>query len=531
MKRFSLNIYTSYSSRTLITILFTLLILTNSTVFSKSYFISSTGSDANDGTINSPFLTISFAITKAVAGDTLFIRGGTYKLNTTIRIQKSGTADARLYLFGYQDERALLDFSSMAFSSSNRGINLSANYWHIKGLDIKGAGDNGMIISGGSNNIIEFCSFFENRDTGLQLASGASNNNIINCDSYFNADPNHGNADGFAPKLDVGTNNYFYGCRAWQNSDDGWDGYMRGANDVSTIIENSWCFSNGYLKSGSPSSGNGNGFKMGGSDDKMLMHNMTLKNCLAFDNRVKGYDQNNNRGSMIIHNSSAYRNGTNFSIMLAPNTGKVVSIINNAVIGFGVALGTFAEQKTNSWMMVPAVTESDFESIDTTGVRGPRKPDGSLPDLKFLKLSAGSRLIDAGTDVGLPFTGQAPDLGAFEYQAPTNIIEKEKLPTAFSLLQNYPNPFNPETTISYELSSVSNVTLKIFDIVGNEIATLVNSTQQAGIYNVKFSINSSGSHSTLTRQLRANSSLSSAVYFYKLQVDNHTLVKKMILMK
>jgi hypothetical protein len=503
--------------------------LTSSVVFSKSYFISSTGSDANEGTINSPFLTIPFAITKVVAGDTIFIRGGVYILNTTIRIQKSGTADARLYLFGYQNERALLDFSSMSFSSSNRGINLSASYWHIKGLDIKGAGDNGMIISGGSNNIIEFCSFYENRDTGLQLAGGASNNQIINCDSYFNADPSHGNADGFAPKLDVGSNNYFYGCRAWQNSDDGWDGYMRGANDVSTIIENSWCFSNGYLKSGSPSSGNGNGFKMGGSDDKLLMHNMTLKNCLAFDNRVKGYDQNNNRGSMIIHNSSAYRNGTNFSITLAPNPGKVVSLINNAVVGFGVALGTFAEQKTNSWSMIPAVSENDFESIDTTGVRGQRKADGSLPDLKFLKLSANSKLIDAGTDVGLPYVGLAPDLGAFEYQGITNINEEEKLPTEFALYQNYPNPFNPETVISYTLSSVSTVSLKVYDILGNEVSTLVNQEQQSVIYNVKFTINSLLSP-VLGGQARS-STLSTGVYFYRLQAGNFVQTKKMIVLK
>ncbi|MDP3444714.1 MAG: hypothetical protein Q8T08_17800, partial [Ignavibacteria bacterium] len=124
MKRFSINISNFSSIRTLVNFLFAILMLTSSVVFSKSYFISSTGSDANEGTINSPFLTIPFAITKVVAGDTIFIRGGVYTLNTTIRIQKSGTADARLYLFGYQNERALLDFSSMSFSSSNRGINL-----------------------------------------------------------------------------------------------------------------------------------------------------------------------------------------------------------------------------------------------------------------------------------------------------------------------------------------------------------------------------------------------------------------------
>ena len=110
----------------------------------------------------------------------------------------------------------------------------------------------------------------------------------INCDSYYNADPSNGNADGFAPKLDVGSGNYFYGCRAWQNSDDGYDGYLRGTNNVNTTLVNCWAFKNGYLKDGSASSGNGNGFKMGGSDDKTLNHNFTIENCLSFQNRVKG---------------------------------------------------------------------------------------------------------------------------------------------------------------------------------------------------------------------------------------------------
>jgi hypothetical protein len=72
--------------------------------------------------------------------------------------------------------------------------------------------------------------------------------------------------------LTVGSGNYFYGCRAWKNCDDGWDGYMRGADDPSTTIENCWAFRNGYLEDGSDpgTQTNGNGFKMGGSDDKTL---------------------------------------------------------------------------------------------------------------------------------------------------------------------------------------------------------------------------------------------------------------------
>ena len=88
---------------------------------------------------------------------------------------------------------------------------------------------------------------------------------------------------------------------------------------------------------------------------------------------------------------------------------------------------------------------------------------------------------------------------------PNGIVAvKEKAPVAssFQLLQNYPNPFNPSTTIRYQLSGVGHVTLKVYDILGREVATLVNETQNPGEYIVKFDGNkfASGYISTDCRQ-------------------------------
>jgi hypothetical protein len=387
-------------------------------------FVSTTGSDTNAGTYTQPFVTISKAISKAQSGDTIFVRGGRYTLNTTIGISMSGTSGQRSCLFAYRSERPLLDFSGMAITSSNRGIQLSGSYWYIKGFDIFGAGDNGMNISG-SNNIVEFCALHENHDSGLQLGGGASYNQIINCDSYYNADPSQGNADGFAPKLDVGTGNYFYGCRSWQNSDDGYDGYLRPSNNITTTYENCWAFMNGYLKNWTVGTGNGNGFKTGGSDDKTLMHNVVLKNCLSFDNLVKGFDENNNRGSMTLYNCTAFRNNPNFGMPGPINTdsGKVMTLINCidcSSRSSSVVMST-AVQTTNSWQGF-SVTAGDFAAsggVDTAGVRGPRNADGSLPALNFMHLTTESNLVNHGTNVGLPFTGPHPDLGCYE----TNVTD------------------------------------------------------------------------------------------------------------
>ena len=74
------------------------------------------------------------------------------------------------------------------------------------------------------------------------------------------------------------------------------------------------------------------------------------------------------------------------------------------------------------------MTGEDLSTIP--GILGPRKADGSLPDVDFLKLKEGSRAIDKGEDVGFPFAGDAPDLGAFEYGLQTTYITKRRAPSA-----------------------------------------------------------------------------------------------------
>jgi hypothetical protein len=173
---------------------------------SNNRYVATNGLDTNPGTITLPYKTITKAVSVIAAGDTIFVRSGTHIYSSTITISQIGSGTGKYYLFAYPGERPLLDFSSESMGS--RGVSLTGSYWHIKGLDIKGAGDNGIYISG-ANNFIELCVLHENRDSGLQLSGGASNNQIINCDSYFNADPtDYGDADGFAVKMDVGSGNY-----------------------------------------------------------------------------------------------------------------------------------------------------------------------------------------------------------------------------------------------------------------------------------------------------------------------------------
>jgi hypothetical protein len=99
------------------------------------------------------------------------------------------------------------------------------------------------------------------------------------------------------------------------------------------------------------------------------------------------------------------------------------------------------------------------------------------------------------------------------------------VPNSFKLFQNYPNPFNPTTKIKFTIPVGTrdrvSVQLKVYDVLGNEITTLVNEEKQPGTYEVEF--NSVGTSRDL--------SLPSGIYFYRLKVDNYIETKKMILLK
>jgi hypothetical protein len=100
-------------------------------------------------------------------------------------------------------------------------------------------------------------------------------------------------------------------------------------------------------------------------------------------------------------------------------------------------------------------------------------------------------------------------------QSGTDVKVGNELPQSFGMEQNYPNPFNPSTTISYQLPIQSHVTLKIFDLLGREVATLVNGMEAASYKSVTFDAHS----------------LSSGVYYYRLQAGNYIEVKKLLLIR
>ncbi|GAA3092602.1 hypothetical protein [Nonomuraea salmonea] len=185
---------------------------------------------------------------------------------------------------------------------------MNGSYWHIYGIVVERAGDNGIFV-GGSGNILERTVTRYNRDTGLQLSRIASdtprdrwpsNNLVLTALSHDNADSDGEDADGFAAKLTVGSGNVFRYAVARNNIDDGWDLYTK--SDTGAIgpvtIEDSLAYDNGTLSDGSQA-GNGdrNGYKLGGEDIKV---DHVVRRSIAYRNGKHGFTYNRNPGTMTI---------------------------------------------------------------------------------------------------------------------------------------------------------------------------------------------------------------------------------------
>ncbi|MGC3979264.1 MAG: hypothetical protein QM751_14155 [Paludibacteraceae bacterium] len=168
------------------------------------------------------------------AGDTVYMRGGTYRYNATVFLSGTGNELEEYCIFNYPGEKPVLNFYDIFSSYANlnstargeaRGFKITGNYYYLKGLEICQAPDNGIKIEG-SHNTCELLVLHHNGDGGIQigLAKGSSDaadkvcwNLVKNCDAFRNLDWGTGyeNADGFSCKLSPGANNRFAGCRAW----------------------------------------------------------------------------------------------------------------------------------------------------------------------------------------------------------------------------------------------------------------------------------------------------------------------------
>jgi len=459
-------------------VLILLLLFINSMVSAKTFYVSPTGSDANPGTLAQPWKTWHYAFNHTPSGDTCYFRGGTYKPYSTkigaslYSPNNNGTRNNPTCFFNYPGEIPELDCQNVYNMNNQIGIGIAdAENFHFKGLTVKNVRQiqtqlwaYGWLIwnygntqgSAPNNIIFENCNAY-NIGGNAFASFGSDSLYFINCDSYIvadslsTADPG-GQGSGFTiydgSYTDAPNKSYFYfhGCRAWQCSDQGFQIATSGL----VVFDSCWAIHNGDMPFHGNNEPKGSGWKFWYNQPSWIDIRKTqviMRNCIAAFNELFGINWTSAPATTPkprahIYNNFVYNNGLDVGKSTSfgngfndrPSTDTTgqwdrwyknnLSYNNMGTPSWGpdgdFITGIGNESNNKFDITTSTISDNDFLSLDTTGLCGPRQPDGSLPFTTFGHLASTSECVDAGTDVGLKYVGSAPDIGWHESPTVSN---------------------------------------------------------------------------------------------------------------
>ena len=441
----------------------------------RTLYVAPAGEDGEypaRGTVKRPFATLPHAFAEAAAGDRILLRGGVYGFDGAaagwLLAGHDGEPGRPIVVENHPGEFPVIDGAAMRPPTeryqawpgpkSAGGFPLAvydASHLVLRGLTVRNGPMGGCLVDGVHHDLlIERCVFHDNGwlndefGTGLAIFGRGDRNIVQNCDSFGNhgggPGATGGNADGIAVSIYDSVGTVVSGNRAWRNSDDGFDFFNpsraeHSRNGSPCLIDCNWAFENGCNPDGSinPSEdANGCGFKLGGrrpgATGRHGGHIVTR--CLAWGNKTSGFDDNGYNGGLeplAIFNNVSFENArgqAGYGFIVQHHAATVLR--NNIVFAIRGArdleLGPVSQSHnaSNGAALASLSSESfsvslgDFACVEDAIARGPRQQDGSLPVSCFLRLAKGSRLIGAGSSLGLPtsvsWNGSALNLGAFQ---------------------------------------------------------------------------------------------------------------------
>lgn len=413
------------------------------------YYVATNGNDSNPGTISQPFLTIQKGINTMVAGDMVWVRGGTYTpaqqssgyICGLLISGKTGTSTNKFNISAYNNETVIVSGSNLTSTNEKKLLLISSSsYVYIYGIQFTDCKQNstnysnGCFISGCGYITMENCKFSGNGGYGCGVRGTCPSITFLNCDSYNNYD-NYNNgtdADGWdVGYTNAGTTITFTGCRAWDNADDGFDCYNPAGYSCVVTHRNCWAWGQGYAGSNhSIIGGDGNGFKPGLQAASGTTTLRFYYNCVAYGNRLSGFNENGALCKQVYYNCISYGNGDKGWDLWNANTLNVFQ--NNVSFGNSngeyVNVSTPATNTNNSWNGT-TVNSASFVSTSATQLANARQSNGALPVLTFLHPTSTSSVLAKGVVIGTNTTdgdgnpwATTPAIGAYEYISGTSAI-------------------------------------------------------------------------------------------------------------
>ncbi len=379
------------------------------------------GDDRGAGDAAAPLGSLREAQERAQPGDVVLIHGGRHVMKEEdisrreriwaygVELTKSGLPGRPITYAAAPGERPVFDFSAVRPPDLRvHAFEVRASHLVLRGFDVTGVQvtirghTQSVCISHakGDHNRYEDLRMYDGMGIGFYLSAG-SGNLVLNCDAWNNHDPvseggKGGNVDGFGchPRRG-GVGNVFRGCRAWFNADDGFDCI----NAWEAVrFENCLAWRNGATPDG-PTAGDGNGFKAGGYGlrpprgfpDPAPRH--VVSGCVAALNKSSGFYANHHPGGCDWENNSAWGNTVNFNFLGRDFSAQKSVPGGGHRISGNLSSGARRQELANLDQerselrdnVFGGLSARDFESVDVAELAAPRKEDGSLPEMRFMK--------------------------------------------------------------------------------------------------------------------------------------------------
>jgi parallel beta-helix repeat protein len=474
------------------------------------------------------------AINNVQGGDTITLLNGMYgdltisgKNNSstvTIRSNSGATpvfTSINIHNSSYWD-LAGVDIKPRYTSGADgtEAVNLDGSYLTIKNCNINYSDDisgwtesdwlartgNGIVMDGANLNVLDNTIIVVDHGIGCGASNSIVSGNLI---ANFRGDGIRGLGDDVIYEYNIIKNSYDVD----DNHDDGFQSWSYGPGGVGTgVVKNVVLRGNTIINfedTNQPFKGNlqGVGLFDGMFENWVVENNLVITdhwhgisfygaiNCKIINNTVVDNDIEPSPDPWIM--ITDHKNGT-------PSSGVIVR--NNISTDFSFSGGVTEDHNIE-------ITMNEASTYFAN-------PAGGTGNYHMIVTSPA---IDAGSGVSVPNIdkdgitrpqGNGFDIGCYESTGTTEVVD-ENIPQSFQLFQNYPNPFNPSTKINWQSPIGSHQTIKVYDVLGNEVATLVDEYKPAGMYNVQFTM----------------LNLASGIYFYQLKVGDIVQTRKMIYIK
>jgi len=497
-------------------IIVAMVILISAPGFAGTYFIAPSGNDSNGGSMGAPWLTISYAIEKMRPGDTLLVRGGTYREGEIWIRSWMGGADGKYMTI------SAFPYETPIFTNGERGMIVDASYIRVIGLHFRNGKSLYNVDWSGLSHHVELINNYFSGEFSWEAIGICGDYNLV-----------QGNIMTLSGST-VGTQGH--GIYASQgahtvirrNNISGMTGYgihifdqRRAAGEPPRLITD-FLVEENIIFSSKERAG-----IIVSAYDEAKAQNVVIRNNTIYHHAGDGIVIRDDVSGIKIYNNTIYDVNTD-NIDWTGNEGISIS---GGVSGVEIRNNIISLKNKGSHIGVEnaanVIAEHNLYWPTPLRLKGVLDPKAHVADPLFVdptnndfRLKPTSPAIDAGVEVGIPYSGAAPDLGALEFNGTASIDTPEKEVEGFGLLQNYPNPFNSSTVIRYKLTKQTIVYLDIFDSLGRHIRSLIKGLQEMGEATVRWDgRNDDGEQ------------VPSGVYLYRLTIGAFAITNKMLLLR